>query len=117
MKINHLQQESKFNDIDAIGGALLPVSASKTICLTIGNQLGLHARPAAQFVATANEFAADVQVIKRNKLANAKSINQVIMLAVRQGEEIQIIATGADADHALAALKTLVESHFSEPKR
>jgi phosphoenolpyruvate-protein phosphotransferase/dihydroxyacetone kinase phosphotransfer subunit len=87
------------------------------ICLTIRNRLGLHARPAAQFVSTAARFQAQITV--RNVTqglgpVNAKSINQMVTLGVRQGHEIAVAAEGPDAKTALVALKTLVEENFGE---
>jgi phosphocarrier protein FPr len=90
---------------------------TKEIRLTIRNQLGLHARPAAKFVATAVQFQSQIRVrnLTRNTAAvRADSINQVAMLGVRQGHEIAIAAQGDDADEALAALKALVEANFGE---
>jgi len=97
MKVNQLQEEPEAIETDSTNEILLPEARSETITLTIRNQMGLHARPAAQFVSTANEFTAGIQVNKGDKQANAKSINQVAMLGVRQGEEIPSVATGADA--------------------
>ncbi|WP_016874539.1 phosphoenolpyruvate--protein phosphotransferase [Chlorogloeopsis fritschii PCC 9212] len=90
---------------------------TREIHLTVHNRLGLHARPAAKFVACATRFQSQIQVCNLTKgsgFVRADSINQVTMLGVRQGHEIAITATGADADEALAALKALVESHFGE---
>lgn len=80
----------------------------------IRNALGLHARPAAQFVTAANRFAAALTVQKGERQANAKSINQVATLGVRQGDEIVVTAQGDDAAAALAALQALVEANFGE---
>jgi phosphocarrier protein FPr len=115
MKVSQLQEEPEASKTDSSNEIVMPEARSETITLTIRNQMGLHARPAAQFVSTANEFVAGIQVTKGDKRANAKSINQVAMLGVRQDEEIQIVATGADADQVLVALKVLVESNFGEP--
>ena len=82
--------------------------------LLIRNKLGLHARPAARFVQTANRFAAGVRVERAGKLANAKSINQVATLGVRQGDEIIVRARGPDARQALAAFEELAEDNFGE---
>jgi phosphoenolpyruvate-protein phosphotransferase/dihydroxyacetone kinase phosphotransfer subunit len=91
---------------------------NQEVHLTIRNLLGLHARPAAKFVATASGFQSEITV--RNVTVgstpvNAKSINQVITLGARQGHEIALAATGTDATQALAALQQLVESNFGEP--
>ncbi len=115
IKINQLYGEPQTNERDAAVDIMRPEVNSEFLTLTIRNQMGLHARPAAQFVTTANQYTADIQVRKGDKQANAKSINQVAMLGVRQGEEIQITATGPDAAQVLAALQALVERNFGEP--
>lgn len=89
----------------------------KQIQLSISNHLGIHARPAAKFVAVASRFHCQIQVqniTKNSNFVRADSINQVVTLGVRQGHEIIISANGVDADEALAALKTLVENNFGE---
>jgi len=90
---------------------------TKEIRLTIRNQLGLHARPAAKFVATAARFQSQIEVrnlTRDTEAVRADSINQVAILGVRQGHEIAITAQGEDADEALAALQVLVEANFGE---
>ncbi|HEY9602858.1 MAG TPA: phosphoenolpyruvate--protein phosphotransferase [Allocoleopsis sp.] len=87
------------------------------IQLTVQNQMGLHARPAAKFVATASRFASHItlqNLTANSQFVNAKSINQVIMLGVRPGHEIAIAATGTDATDAVAALQHLVDTNFGE---
>ena len=95
---------------------ILP-APTREIRLTVRNRLGLHARPAAQFVATAARFRAEVTVCNVTRgtgPVSAKSINQVATLGVRQGHEIAIAAQGPDAEEALAALQALVEANFGE---
>ncbi len=86
--------------------------------LTVHNRLGLHARPAARFVQTAGRFPeADIRL---NNLTagrgpvSAKSINAVTTLGIRQGHEIQITASGLEAEAALAALRLLAEDNFGD---
>lgn len=93
---------------------------TKQIKLTVQNQMGLHARPAAKFVSTASQFQCEVtirNITNGSDIVNGKSINQVVILGVRQGNEIAIAACGTDADRALAALQLLVENHFGEVKK
>ncbi|MGK7902305.1 MAG: phosphoenolpyruvate--protein phosphotransferase [Hormoscilla sp.] len=90
---------------------------SSEIHLTIANQMGLHARPAAKLVQTASRFQCQIalqNLTKGSQPVNAKSINQVVTLAVGQGEKIAIAARGNDAEAALKALQQLVENHFGE---
>jgi phosphotransferase system HPr (HPr) family protein len=82
--------------------------------LVIRNKVGLHARPAALFVQTAQGFQSDVRVIKDGKEGNAKSFKAVLALAVNQNDEVVVRAEGADAEAALAALTKLVEDNFGE---
>ena len=85
------------------------------ITLTVHNKVGLHARPAAQFVRTAKQFSSDVKVTHGEGEANAKSILGVLTLgANQQGAVITLRAEGDDAEQTLAALETLVESNFGE---
>jgi phosphocarrier protein HPr len=86
--------------------------------VVIRNPSGLHARPAATFVKAAAGFAADIRVtnLTRNadRSASAKSILGVMQLAVSQGHELRIEATGDDADAAVAELARLVASGLGE---
>jgi multiphosphoryl transfer protein len=94
-----------------------PAFPTKEIRLTVTNRLGLHARPAAQFVTTAARFQAQIRVRNVTRDTDAirgDSINQVATLGVRQGHELVITATGADADQALAALEALIINNFGE---
>lgn len=115
MKTNHLQQEPPQEQRERRSAGKEKETTLETLVLTIRNRMGLHARPAAQFVQTANRFDADIDVRKGSKRANAKSINEVALLGVRQGETIEVSASGAGAADSLAALKALVESGFGEP--
>ena len=58
--------------------------------LVITNEVGLHARPATQFVRTSNQFKSDIQVKYGSKKANAKSILQVLSLGVEKDGEIDL---------------------------
>jgi phosphotransferase system HPr (HPr) family protein len=84
----------------------------------VRNPSGLHARPAAVFVRAAAGFAADVAITNLTRdaarSANAKSVLGVMGLAVSHGNRIRIIATGTDADDAVAHLADLVASGLGE---
>jgi phosphocarrier protein HPr len=80
----------------------------------ICNQRGLHARAAARFVKTASEFTADIQVRKNGTWVSGRSIMGLMMLAAASGTVIEIAATGADAEAAVATLARLIECKFDE---
>lgn len=82
--------------------------------LTILNKLGIHARPAAQFVKTANRFQADIFVEKDGEEVDGKSIMGLMMLAAGHGSIITVTSEGEDADAALAAIEELIARKFEE---
>jgi phosphocarrier protein len=81
---------------------------------TIVNSLGLHARPAAMMVQTANRFQSDIQMEKDGTQVNAKSIMGVLTLAASKGSSIVMICEGEDAAQAMEALAKVIESGFGE---
>jgi len=78
------------------------------------NKLGLHARPAALFVQTANQFTCDIEVKKGKQTVNGKSIMGLMMLAAGPGSKLILLANGEDAKKALDALERLFKSKFGE---
>lgn len=81
---------------------------------TILNKLGIHARPAAQFVKTANRFQAEIFVEKDGEEVDGKSIMGLMMLAAGHGSIISVNAEGKDADAALDAIGDLITRKFEE---
>jgi len=82
--------------------------------VTVLNKLGLHARPAAMFVKTANRFHCDIFVEKDGEKVNGKSIMGLMMLAAGPGSKLTVSAEGQDASQALAELETLIKRKFDE---
>ncbi len=85
--------------------------------IVVKHPLGLHARPAAMFVQTANSFPCEIIIsnLESSKLsANAKSIISVLSLGVSCGHRIRVQAKGERATEALHALRTLIENNFFE---
>lgn len=82
--------------------------------IIVKNKTGLHARPAALFVQTANKYESKIEIEKRGKRIDAKSIMGVMSLAVSCGTEISIYADGKDETKAIKALTKLIESKFGE---
>lgn len=81
---------------------------------TIRNQLGLHARPAAQLTQIAGRYASEVHIAKNGRRVNAKSIMGVMMLAAGPGSVVTIDADGTDAQQAIDAIGALIDSGFGE---
>ena len=80
--------------------------------ITVSNKLGIHARPAAQFVKMASEFKAEIRVAKDGEEVDGKSIMGLMMLAAGHGSVLKMIAEGPDADEALQSLEDLVVRNF-----
>jgi phosphocarrier protein HPr len=80
----------------------------------IRNRLGLHARAAVKFVQLASKFKSEIKVIKDGTDVNGKSIMGLLTLVAAYGMDIVIVAEGADAEQAVAALGALVDGGFDE---
>jgi phosphocarrier protein HPr len=81
---------------------------------TILNQRGLHARAAAKFVKLANQYEADVEVRRGDLTANGRSIMGLMMLSAGVGNDIEVTASGPQAEAALAAVLDLIGRKFDE---
>jgi len=82
--------------------------------VTIVNQKGLHARAAAKFVKLAAQFDAAISVSKKDSTVSGVSIMGLMMLAASPGCQIDIRATGRQAQEAIEALAALVDAGFDE---
>jgi PTS hybrid protein len=80
--------------------------------LTLNNDVGLHARPAALLARTVSGFDADVSIRLGEKTASANSVLALMSLGARQGDRIEVSAGGEQAAEALSAVKALVDENF-----
>ncbi|PBB18781.1 phosphoenolpyruvate--protein phosphotransferase [Mesorhizobium sp. WSM4313] len=71
---------------------------------------GLHARPATRFVKLAKGFESDVELVKDGKAVSAKSSVKLMLLAVKENQEVTVRANGADAIEAIEALIGYLEN-------
>jgi phosphocarrier protein FPr len=89
----------------------------QTIRLTVPNPHGFHARPAARFVREAAAFQSRIQVrnVTRGRgPASARSVTGLASLEILQGDEIEVSASGPDAEAALRALGDSVRSGLGD---
>jgi phosphocarrier protein len=90
-----------------------PVSAQREVRIT--NELGLHARPAAEFVKRANSFRSEIWVVKDGKKYSAASLIDILRANLDCGATATLEAHGVDAEDALDRLeKLLAEFHEKE---
>ena len=82
--------------------------------VTVTNQYGIHARPAALLVKTASTFQSDISLTKDDVEVSAKSIMGLLTMEGHQGAVIRISASGSDAAAAVDALAELFEKRFYE---
>jgi multiphosphoryl transfer protein len=101
----------------AIAAAPADSQPTRELLLTIRNEHGLHARPAARLVLTASLFSAEIEIV--NETAGrgpvpARSLTSIALLQVREGDRVRVRAQGADADAALQAVAQLAAAGFGE---
>ncbi len=117
-KQTHLGDDEPEKFGEQLSGIKYSGNKEHSIRIIIDHPVGLHARPAAHFVETAGRFPnTEIRVknLTENKgPANAKSIIGLTALGVRHGDEIEITASGRDAQSALDALCELTVNNFYE---
>lgn len=82
--------------------------------VVIKNRAGIHARPAALIVQTANNFDSQIFIEKETNRINGKSIMGIITLGASYKTKLKIITEGEDEVAALEALVKLFENRFEE---
>lgn len=80
----------------------------------IKNRAGIHARPAAMIVETANKFESQITFEKENDRINGKSIMGIITLGAGYNTKLKVIAEGSDEKNAVEAIASLFENRFEE---
>jgi multiphosphoryl transfer protein len=100
----------------AVGGDA-PVAPDATATLAVRNKIGLHARPAARVIEAVRDLDADVRIAKAGSgraPSSARSLTAVVSLGARIGDELEVSASGPDADAAIAALVALADEGFGD---
>ncbi|MGY3859953.1 dihydroxyacetone kinase phosphoryl donor subunit DhaM [Aeromonas intestinalis] len=107
--------------IAMLGGPAPEVTVSEpapvaTLCWRhrVCNPHGLHVRPAAKLVAALKPFDAELTLYKGEKGINPRSLTRLAMLDVRCGDEIELRASGPEAEQAIQAFKAVAEGRFGE---
>jgi len=92
------------------GGLVNEVQARVEAVFVVKSELGLHARPAGRFVALAGSFTCEVEVGRGEEWVSGKSVLSLLSLAAGPGTELRIRAVGHDAQAAVEALGSLLET-------
>jgi len=89
-----------------------------SVRLTLQNKRGLHARASNKFMECVVAHNSLVVVQSHNDVCEeaveADSVMELLLLGAACGEDITVTATGEDAQAAIDALTTLVNSKFGE---
>ncbi len=86
--------------------------------VTVVNELGLHARAAAEFVKLASKFESTITLHREdtNAAADARSLLDVLYLAATKDVSLKIEADGADEEIAIEQIAKLFADKFGEEK-
>lgn len=76
----------------------------------IKSKTGIHARPASLIVKKCSDFESQIYLIRGEVKADARSIMNIMAMAIMYDEEIIIQAEGPDAKLAEEAIFLLLES-------
>ena len=81
---------------------------------TVRSELGLHARPAGEFVIMAGRFESEISVGNGREWVDGRSVLSLLSLAAGRGVELRVRAIGEDAEEAVTALGALIERSHAE---
>ena len=82
--------------------------------LVVTNKLGIHARPAGMIVDITGQAKSDISIVFEGSKANAKSILNVMMLAIPAGSQVTFEIDGEDEEQVASQLESLFNDHFNE---
>ena len=78
--------------------------------VTVGGVVGLHARPASDFVQVAERYSSEIRLVKDGMRVNGKSILAILTLAASKGSIVGLEVHGEDEREAFEALKLKLET-------
>lgn len=81
----------------------------KSIIVKIIDPIGIHARPASRITNEAAKYKSDIKFIIDAKVANAKSLINLMALGVKVNNKIEIQANGIDEDKAIVGIQSIMK--------
>jgi PTS hybrid protein len=103
--------------IDIAGGGSLAAATQprpETVVVTLTNEIGLHARPAAVVARAMTGLDAAVTVRFGDARADGRSVLALMALGARGGDQVRVEATGPQATEALRTFQDLAASNFGD---
>lgn len=82
--------------------------------ITLTNEVGLHARPAALLARAVANLDATVTIHKNDQQADAASVLALLSLTARKGDRLTVTAQGPQAPEAITRIQQLSENNFNE---
>ena len=76
--------------------------------LTVVASVGLHARPAAEFVKLAQEFSGSVTIEHKENQVDGKSMIGILKLAIKQGESFLLSLDGENEEQFMEDFENIV---------
>ena len=83
-----------------------PVTVSREVM--VQNELGMHARPAAEFARKANSFRSELWIVRDGVRFSATSVIEILRANLERGAKLTLEAHGTDAEEAVAALEKVL---------
>jgi phosphocarrier protein len=84
----------------------------KEVQYTISDPLGIHARPAGNFVKELQGFTSDVTITRGADSCDGKKLLALMKMRVKQGETISIKAEGPDEEACAAKAEAFLKEHL-----
>lgn len=88
----------------------MSASSEQPACTRVVLPADLHARPAGEVSRAVRRYDAEVVLVASGRSARAASVLAVMSLGVRAGQEVEVRASGPDADRAAAEVTALLEA-------
>ena len=79
-----------------------------TKVLTVAASVGLHARPAAEFVKLAQEFSGSVTIEHKDNQVDGKSMIGILKLAIKQGESFSLTLDGENEEQFMENFENII---------
>ncbi|HTI50351.1 MAG TPA: HPr family phosphocarrier protein [Planctomycetaceae bacterium] len=89
-------------------------SCTRDVVVSLEN--GLHLTPSSQIVQLAQKFSCQLLIRKGERVADGKSMLDLMQLAAEHGETLRLEAQGDDATDAIAAIARLFEQNFQSER-
>ena len=78
------------------------------------DKMGLHMRPANNFISAMTKYKSDITIVFGDKKINGKSIMNIMAACIKYGSDITVECQGSDEKEMLAAASEMIESGFGE---